>query len=219
MKSFLFLSRSYDTYSIQTPCCLETTIVLACGTLLKTRRTVGYNAGSSMKHSGPRTIPLSIRTSAVVLWICVCIAFLAAPLLQASGLKWAAALLYALFSPVCHQIPARSFAIFGHPWAVCHRCSGIYFGLLLGSLVPFAWNSILQSPRLRRLWVICGVAPLLIDAMLQFSGIWANTPVSRCLTGLLFGAMLSSLVLPALAELSEDARRKHQGMGALGGTS
>jgi uncharacterized membrane protein len=172
-----------------------------------------------MKRPRPRKIPLSIRTSAAILWSCVCAAFLAAPLLEANGHKWAAALLYALFSPVCHQNPARSFAFFGHSWAVCHRCTGIYFGLLLGSLVPFEWNSILQSPRLRRLWVICGVAPLLMDVMLQYSGIGTNTPVSRFLTGLLFGAMLSSLVLPALAELSEDARRRHHRMGALGGTS
>ena len=172
-----------------------------------------------MKRPRPRKIPLSIRVSTAILWSCVCIAFLAAPLLEASEHKWPSALLYVLFSPVCHQIPARSFAFFGHSWAVCHRCSGIYFGLLLGSLVPFGWNSILQSPRLRRLWVICGVAPLLVDVMLQFSGVWTNNPVSRFLTGLLFGAMLSSLVLPALAELSEDARRRHSRMGALGGTS
>lgn len=172
-----------------------------------------------MKHPQPRKIPLSIRSFAAILWAVVCAAFLAAPLLETNGHKWAAALLYALFSPICHQSPTRSFAFFGYSWAVCHRCSGIYFGLLVGSLIPFGGNSILQSPRVRRLWVICGVAPLLVDVMLQFSGVRTNTPLSRFLTGLLFGAMLSSLVLPALAELTEDARRRHKRMGALGGTS
>jgi len=172
-----------------------------------------------MKWQRPRKIPLLIRIPVAMLWSCVCIAFLAAPLLAASGHKWASALLYALFSPVCHQIPERSFAFFGHSWAACQRCSGIYFGLLLGSVVPFATDSILQSPRLRRLWVICGAAPLVIDVMLQWSGIRTNTAVSRFLTGLLFGAMLSFLVLPALAEFREEARRKYPRMGAIGGTS
>jgi uncharacterized membrane protein len=219
MKSSLFRTDSYYLSSNQTPHCPTTKFVLACGTVLKIGGRVGYNAASSMKRPRPRKIPLSIRSSVAILWSVVCAAFLAAPLLEATGHKWAAALLYALFSPVCHQSPSRSFAFFGHSWAVCHRCSGIYSGLLLGSLVPFGWNSILQSPRLRRLWVICGTAPLLIDVMLQWSGIRTNTAVSRSLTGLLFGAMLSSLVLPALAEFREDARRRHPRMGSIGGTS
>src|SRR5262249_26791053 len=42
------------------------------------------------------------------------------------------------FSLVCHQMPERSFYLFGHPLAVCARCTGIYFGIAVGMICyPF----------------------------------------------------------------------------------
>src|SRR6056297_1218175 len=38
------------------------------------------------------------------------------------------------FQHLCHQLPGRSFEVGGVPLAVCHRCVGIYAGLLGGVL-------------------------------------------------------------------------------------
>lgn len=172
-----------------------------------------------MERACSRRTSLAIRATLAALWAFVCVAILAAPILQARGHVFASSMFYALFAPVCHQNPARSFTIFGHSWAVCQRCSGIYLGLFLASWVPFEMNGILDSISRRRIWVLCGTAPLILDVFLQSAGLWTNTPVSRFITGLLFGIMLSSLAVPALAELAERFLMEHPRGGALRGHS
>jgi uncharacterized membrane protein len=44
-------------------------------------------------------------------------------------------LIYFCFSRICHQIPERSFYIFGQKFAVCERCTAIYFAFLSGVLL------------------------------------------------------------------------------------
>jgi len=44
-------------------------------------------------------------------------------------------LLYFCFSGICHQLPERSFHIFGEKLAVCGRCTAIYFSFLAGVLL------------------------------------------------------------------------------------
>lgn len=173
-----------------------------------------------MEHDTSRTIPRALRAFLALFWGGVCAGFLAAPLLEALGHSPAAAFLYALFSPVCHQNPERSFSLFGHPWAVCHRCSGIYLGLFLASFLPFELG-IVRSPNLRRLWVACATAPMLFDVFLQLTGIWSGGPASRFATGLVFGAMLSSLLAPGLVDFLKQPpwRRNRLNTGALGGLS
>src|SRR5687768_17707700 len=36
--------------------------------------------------------------------------------------------IYGGFAVVCHQLPERSYFIFGHKLAVCSRCTGLYAG-------------------------------------------------------------------------------------------
>jgi len=41
-------------------------------------------------------------------------------------------LAYFCFSGICHQMPERSFYIFGEKLAVCERCAAIYFSFFMG---------------------------------------------------------------------------------------
>ncbi len=172
-----------------------------------------------MEHRRRRHILPSIRILFAAFWGCLCIACIAAPILEAHGDRLIAPLFYALFAPVCHQNPARSFAVSGYPLAVCHRCSGIYLGLFLASLIPLELRGVLSSSWRRTLWVFCGVTPLLLDVFLQITGLWTNTSLSRFLTGLVFGAMLSSLTIPAVVEFVEEFLIKNRRLGALRGHS
>lgn len=156
-----------------------------------------------------RTFTCSInpaRALLMFLWGGLCCLIFAAPLL-ASHSKYPAlaAVLYLFFAPVCHQNPERSFFILGHTLAVCHRCTGIYLGLFLSSIVPFDRRGLLASPRLRRIWVLAASAPLLLDVVLPYFGVWTNCSASRFTTGLIFGATLSSLLLPGVEELLDGA--------------
>jgi uncharacterized membrane protein len=166
-----------------------------------------------MKSHSLQTTPIVIRASLLFFWGGVCAAFISAPWLKACGHFFAASMFRAIFSLICHQDPARSFTLLGHPWAVCHRCSGIYFGLFLPSLLPLQWNAVVHLPRYRRAWVIAATTPLLLDVLLPLAGLWDNTPASRLVTGVIFGCMLSSLLASALAEFMHKAPWKRTGMG------
>jgi uncharacterized membrane protein len=136
-------------------------------------------------------------------WGVLCALILAPPVLASSGCPAAAALFYFFFSPVCHQMPERSFALLGLPLAVCHRCCGIYLGLFLGSLLKNPWMH--RSPAARRGWVLAAMVPLVLDALLPYSGLWVNTSISRFATGLLFGILIASLLVRGIEEFLNEA--------------
>jgi uncharacterized membrane protein len=165
-----------------------------------------------------RRMPVGLWLWPISLWSGLCLAMLAAPWLESRGYHAAASLFYGLFSRVCHQDPARSFALAGHPWAVCHRCSGIYLGLWLVSIIPFEMTFLLGVPRRRRIWVLAGSAPLLVDVFLQVSGLLSNTPATRFVSGLIFGIMAASLFVPAVVECIGSTRGKRNS-AVLGGLS
>lgn len=142
------------------------------------------------------------------IWGSLAAAAIAAPLFAARSSPLLAATLYALLSPACHQIPERSFHFMGHPWAACHRCSGIYLGLFVATLFASTIPSTLGVSPQRRARVAMGTLPLLLDALLPLTGIWTSTPWSRFFTGFAFGAMLSSLLVPGLSELFTQGLRR-----------
>jgi uncharacterized membrane protein len=126
----------------------------------------------------------------------------AAPILAAHSFHFLPAAIYLFFSRICHQIPERSFFISGHPLAVCHRCSGIYFGLFAGSLIII--HSLHRLPERRRNWIIAAIIPLFIDALLPYSGFWESTPASRIITGCLFGFVSSQILVRGAAEFLHE---------------
>jgi uncharacterized membrane protein len=148
------------------------------------------------------------RLTLVLLWGGLTIGAVAAPLLASCSHSLLAAAIYLLLSPACHQDPARSFLLVGHPWAVCHRCSGIYLGLFMSAVFSPRVSSALVSCSQRRIRVALGTLPMLIDALLPSTGIWTNTPLSRFATGFAFGATLSSLLVPGVAELFSQGPRR-----------
>lgn len=108
---------------------------------------------------------------------------------------------YGFFAPVCHQLPERSFAAFGHPLAVCHRCSGLYAGFTAGLLLlPYlGWlrRRLLASPRAVLLFFV----PMVVDVFLV-----DNTPLSRFLTGWVAAFPVGLFVWAAAEQLSGGMR-------------
>jgi uncharacterized membrane protein len=136
----------------------------------------------------------------VALW---CLAIVAAPVLHAIDYgesRWIADVLYLGFAKICHQIDGRSLHVFGDKFGVCIRCTAIYWSFLAGLVVyPFARS--LQSNILpNRLWLIVGIAPMVIDAFLNDSAIHQSGEFSRVVTGSIAGFMFAFFILPLLIE-------------------
>jgi hypothetical protein len=62
-----------------------------------------------------------------------------------------------------------------------------------------------RSPSTRRSWVLAATVPLALDALLPYAGLWANTGLSRFITGLWFGIPIASLVVRGIEEFLNEA--------------
>jgi uncharacterized membrane protein len=146
----------------------------------------------------------SLTLGGSLLWIGV---IFLAPYLksQASGLNIFA---YAVFEPICHQIPARSLFLFGHPLAVCARCLGIYFGFLGGmGLYPFLKGFSDTALPKSRIFILV-VFPLVFDALGNLFNIWSTSHWIRFSTGFLWGLILPFYFVTGVTEFLLNRSRK-----------
>lgn len=127
---------------------------------------------------------------------------LVAPIAAADGHSGLAFAIYRGFGTLCHQIPERSYFIDGHKFAVCSRCTGIYFGFAFTLLVYPLVRSLRNTSTPPRSLLILAVLPLAIDFSLTFFGFWENTHTSRLLTGALMGSVSVFYVMPGIVDLS-----------------
>jgi len=127
---------------------------------------------------------------------------LVAPLAAAGGHTGLAFTIYHAFGTLCHQIPERSYFIDGHKFAVCSRCTGIYFGFAFTLLLYPLIRSLRSTATPPRSVLILATLPLAIDFSLTFFGIWENTHTSRLLTGALLGSVSVFYVMPGIIDLS-----------------
>ena len=125
-----------------------------------------------------------------------------APIALKTGHPFWGLTIYHAFSYVCHQIPERSFFIAEHQFAVCARCTGLYAGFTIATVLYPLVRSLRQTVAPKRKWLFLAAAPLAIDFGLGFFGIWENTHSSRFATGALLGAVAVFYVLPGLMDLS-----------------
>jgi uncharacterized membrane protein len=136
-------------------------------------------------------------TLLVSLW---CIGILAAPLLKHAGWTQCADLLYSFFARVCHQDDARSFHIDGEKIGVCIRCSAVYFGFFLG-LIALPLSRVLKRKYVPAMgFFLFAVLPMAVDAVLNAAGIHASTPMTRVITGALFGVSMPWFIVPIFIE-------------------
>ena len=125
-----------------------------------------------------------------------------APLAEANGQRTFAVAIYGAFSRLCHQLPERSFFIAGHQFAVCARCTGLYFGFTVVTMCYPLVRSLRRTDTPPRRWLFMAAVPLAIDFALGFFGIWENTHLSRFLTGALLGSVAVFYVMPRLLDFS-----------------
>jgi uncharacterized membrane protein len=130
-----------------------------------------------------------------------------APYLRSHFSPWQG-LVYAIFSPVCHQIASRSFRFLGQPLAVCARCLGIYAGFLIGVLLyPFLRGfRRLSLPRAKVFLFVS--LPIVTDTLGNFARFWDTSNEVRFATGLLWGAILPVYFITGLADLALHHKKR-----------
>jgi uncharacterized membrane protein len=128
-------------------------------------------------------------------------AIVLAPWLAGHGRAAAARFIYAVFAPLCHQIPDRCFRLDGLPFAVCGRCSGIYGGFAAGLLVYPALRGFakLSLPPVRLFLAL--TLPMAVDAGGGILGFWHSPIGLRFATGFAWGLILPYYFLPGMADL------------------
>lgn len=100
--------------------------------------------------------------------------------------------IYAMFSPICHQYPTRSFWIFNRPWALCARCSSAYLGIALTALFLRLRLGFLKRAAIGALIIVI----VAIDPIFQLLGFYESTNYIRLTTGLVGGLGAFLLLYP-----------------------
>jgi uncharacterized membrane protein len=158
---------------------------------------------------------------------------LLAPWFMARGHDGWANVLYMIYRPLCHQLPERSFFLFGpqytytleelgratgglvpHRWvgnseigykiAVCQRDLAIYGVMGLAGFLFWPLRRVLKPLPIRGFLAL--IAPMAVDGTGQLFGLWTSTPWSRVITGGLFGLAAVLLVFPYLESALREVR-------------
>lgn len=113
------------------------------------------------------------------------------------------------FSPVCHQIPDRSFHIVGHTLAVCSRCTGIYIGFLFGVMLYPCFRDFGKSTLPPQWILLVGILPIAVEVLFSLCRIIHPNNLCRFLTGFGAGNVTAFYVLPAVFDLANRQAIKH----------
>jgi uncharacterized membrane protein len=109
------------------------------------------------------------------------------------------------YSKVCHQIPYKCFEINGFHFLVCARCTGIYAGAFISSLVYLFIKKQKLKVDLRFLLFL---VPMILDIILYRLGIYNYSKTLAFFTGLPAGFMVVSIIISIFAiEFFDDFRK------------
>ncbi len=104
--------------------------------------------------------------------------------------------IYSIYAFECHQLPYRSFFVFGHQMSVCARCFGIYTGWLVGLIIyPFVWK-VTNYKTPNKWYLIIALLPMAIDGTTQLIGLRESFNELRLFTGLLAGFVGVFYIVP-----------------------
>ncbi|MDD8019614.1 MAG: DUF2085 domain-containing protein [Acidobacteriota bacterium] len=117
-----------------------------------------------------------------------------------------ASLVYTLYSPFCHQHPLRSYYLAGRQLTVCSRCTGIYAGFFLSTLLyPFWWKRLKNWIEARPVLIVASALPMGLDVLLFILGLWNSPLFIKSLTGFIWSGWLPFFWFKALKELIRPA--------------
>ena len=140
-------------------------------------------------------------------------------------------MLYRLYAPLCHQLPERSFFLFGSKWtytlpeliqqvgsevplryvgnpeigfklAVCQRDIATYLAMWMAGLVFVLIRHRLRPLSLPLFGLLC--LPIVVDGFGQLFALWDSTPLTRTTSGAAFGLACIWLAYPIIERGMRD---------------
>ena len=137
---------------------------------------------------------------------------LLAPYLASVGAYWPSRVIYFVYRITCHQLPERSFFLFGHKMAICARCTAIYtsfwgLGLLYGLWKATPWGRRHHLRSLPIKWLAVLAVPMFLDGLTQLVGLHESTNLLRTITGTPVGVGAGLFAYPILDEGFAQTRR------------
>ena len=132
-----------------------------------------------------------VASVACVAWACALplAAYAAGRPHPPSGVYLFATAVYRMGALVCHQLPARSFRLWGVQMPVCARCTGIYVGAALAAAVSLIATPSIGDAAARRALVLAALPTI---ATLGYEWTTGDVPANgiRALAGLAIGGVV-----------------------------
>jgi uncharacterized membrane protein len=119
------------------------------------------------------------------------------PWLMSKGWTIPANAIYFAYGLTCHQMPERSFFLFGHKMCYCQRCCAIYSAIFLFGLLYPLVSRVVRRP-LRWRWMFLLWMPMALDGFTQLFGWRESNWQLRVLTGVLFALSCVWVAFPYL---------------------
>jgi len=149
-------------------------------------------AGDQLKRKNTGILEVMFYISFLVVSVYLLLVLLSPLLIQSDNrvLLSLGAASYIFNVLMCHQLPERSFELFGQYMPICSRDTGIFAGIFLACTLSFISSrlpSILKSGKL----AVISLVPLGVDGVMQLLGFWESTNSIRFVTGFLAGSFVS----------------------------
>jgi uncharacterized membrane protein len=112
----------------------------------------------------------------------------------------AAAVMFAIGSAVCHQIPERSFFWGIHQLPVCARCTGLYVSAVVGLVgwtaikIARQWRPIAIEPQVAIRVLLITAVPTALSLASGITGVWDGSNVTRATLAIPLGASAGAIV-------------------------
>lgn len=132
---------------------------------------------------------------------CWCMGFSIIPLFPSNPLSMLLPFARYSYSLVCHQDEAKSFIINNIHLFVCARCTGIYTGALLSSLITIF---IFRLPRISLRIASFSLFPIIIDWIMYNSGVYNYSKNAAFISGLFPGSVLFVYILNSFGNFFEE---------------
>ena len=100
-----------------------------------------------------------------------------------------------IYSFLCHQVDYKTIRVNDIHFLVCARCTGIYFGTLMTSLIFIFYytNSDISSK-----FLFFAAAPMILDIIFYSTGIYDYSAAISFSTGIIFGSTAIVYILIVL---------------------
>ncbi|MFA7420751.1 MAG: DUF2085 domain-containing protein [Melioribacteraceae bacterium] len=109
------------------------------------------------------------------------------------------------YSHVCHQQSHKLLGESVYHSLVCARCSGIYLGFFLVSIISLIWK-LPSEPRVK--YFLFAMLPMVADVFLYSIGIYSYSKILALFTGLLLGSTGFLYFYSALNKLFQEIKQK-----------